>query len=147
VDIPTLPQLIELTEWALIPVGPGKSRALFVTTPARSEWVAKLQDWCGRQGRDVWKVARENGPVVLAHFPAPDPYRENAIRHRIDAFLGDMDLWFGMAKAELAPRIVERVQSLGRLRDSIARARESAPGQPSPDDSLPAGTSNETQSR
>jgi hypothetical protein len=125
-DIPQLVPIIELAGWVLIPLGPGRSRALFAVASGQAAWLAGLQDWCDRQGRDVWRLARDEsrGTVALTHVPAPARYRDNAIRHRIDAFIGEMELWYGSANGELAPRVQERVDFLGKLREDIARARQ-----------------------
>jgi hypothetical protein len=126
-DLPTLPKVLEIAKWALIPLGPGRARALFITAPDKTDWVEQLHGWCHRQGRDISKVVRENNDVRLSCLLAPGRYRDNAIGHRIDAFLGDMDLWFGIPSSELASRMEERIQTLGKLRESIAKARESVP--------------------
>jgi hypothetical protein len=126
-DLPTLPQVLEIAKWALIPLGPGRSRAMFITSLNHAAWVDQLQDWCGRQGRDVWKGIREDGRAVLSRVLAPSRYRDNAIRHRIDAFVGEMDLWFGISSEDLAARLQDRIKTLGKLRESIAKARQSAP--------------------
>lgn len=123
-DLPTLPQVVDLAGWVLIPVGPGRSRALFAASSARAEWVDTLRDWCDRQGRDTWKVTASPDGGVLEHRLAPERYRDNAIRHRLDAFLGEMELWFGDSQNNLAPRLQERIDHLRTLRENIARARQ-----------------------
>jgi hypothetical protein len=122
-DLPDLPGIVELAGWVLIPVGPGRARALFVASPARSEWLTKLQEWCGRQGRDIWKVSREDQRTVLHRIPAPSPFREQAIRRRIDLFIGEMELWHDGPGEDLPGRIQERLEALDKLRADIARAR------------------------
>ena len=127
-DIPDLTRVVELAGWVLIPVGPGRSRAFFAAAPAQTEWVTKLQDWCERQGRDLWKLVPKEGRVELQHCPAPEKYRNNAIRQRIDAFIGEMELWFGSTNGDLAPRVQQRIDDLRKLREAIARARGATKG-------------------
>jgi len=122
-DIPALPRVVALAGWVLIPVGPGRSRAFFAVAPARAEWVAQMQDWCERQGRDVWKLASSGADVTLRHAPAPEKYRSNAIRQRIDSFIGEMELWFGRANGDLAARVQQRIDEMSKLRAEIARAK------------------------
>jgi len=122
-DLPDLPKVIELTGWVLIPIGPGRSRALVAVSPDQTAIVDKLQEWCERLGRDIWKLVRAEGRLVLGHFPAPTPARENAIRHRIDLFLGEMDLWYRDGADGLAARIGERLEHLRTLRENISKAR------------------------
>lgn len=123
-DIPELPKVVELARWVLIPLGPGRNRALFAAAADQAEWITKLQDWCERQGRDLWKLSPATDGIRLVHCPAPDKFRNNAIRHRIDRFLGDMELWFGSANGELATRVQQRIDDLDRLRENIARAKD-----------------------
>jgi hypothetical protein len=122
-DIPHLPQIVEAAGWVLIPLGPGRNRALFACARANAECVIKLQEWCARQGRDCWKVEGQAGNFSLGHLRAPAESRNNAIRHRIDAFLVDMELWFGDVSGELAPRVQQRIDDLRQLRDNITRAK------------------------
>jgi hypothetical protein len=129
-DIPQLVKIVELAGWVLIPIGPGRSRALVAVTPAESGIIEKLQEWCERQGRDVWKLVRGQERTLLTHFPAPNPARENAIRRRIDLFLGEMELWFGDVGDGLGARIGERVEQSRLLRENISKARR-APSPPS----------------
>ena len=121
-DLPELPKVIELAGWVLIPIGPGRSRALVAVAPEQSVVMDKLQEWCERQGRDIWKLVREETRTALKHLPAPKVARENAIRHRVDLFLGEMELWFGES-GQLARRVDERLEHLRTLREKISKAR------------------------
>ncbi len=122
-DIPTLAAVVELAGWVLIPLGPGRSRALFATNAARSELVARLREWCERQGRDRWEVNRSDGLSTLRHCPAPEPARTNAMRRHIDGFIGEIELWFGRSEQDLGSRVQQRVEELAKLRENIERAR------------------------
>lgn len=122
-DIPTLIAVVELAGWVLIPVGPGRSRALFATDASRSDLVARLREWCDRQGRDRWEVGRVDGQPTLRHCPAPEPARTNAMHRQIDAFIGEIELWFGREERDLGPRVQQRVEELEKLRANIERAR------------------------
>jgi hypothetical protein len=121
-DHPQLAKIIELAGWVLIPVGPSRSRALIAVAPEQTLLIEKLQEWCDRLGRDVWKLLRVEGQTALKHFPASKAARENAIRHRVDLFLGEMELWFGDTD-ELPGRVSERIEHLRRLRENILKAR------------------------
>jgi hypothetical protein len=121
-DLPELPKVIELAGWVLIPVGPSRSRALVAVAPDQTVVIDKLQEWCDRFGRDVWKLVRVEGRTALKHFAAPKVARENAIRQRIDLFLGEVELWFGDTD-ELPNRVGERIEHLRALRENISKAR------------------------
>ena len=43
-DLPELPQLLESCGWALIPIGPERSRALFIVSPANTNLVTTLRE-------------------------------------------------------------------------------------------------------
>ena len=122
-DLPDLPKVIELAGWVLIPIGPGRSRALVAVSPDQTSIIDKLREWCDRFGRDTWKLIRPEGRIVLGHSPAPGPARENAIQHRIDLFLGEMDLWYRDCADGLAARLGERLEHLRTLRENISKAR------------------------
>ena len=52
-DLPELPELLTVCQWALIPVGPERSRALFVVDGSRADWIAQLAEWCARDRKSV----------------------------------------------------------------------------------------------
>ena len=125
-DLANLAEVVALAGWALIPVGPGRCRALVVGGPGRPSLVPQLEEWCGRQGRDTWKVIPSNGGAALEHRPAPTGARDAAIRRHIDGFLGEMELWFDGIHEDLPARVQQRVDDMGKLRENIKRARHQA---------------------
>ncbi len=126
-DLPSLSELLDRIAWALIPIGPERSRALFITKAAAGDWVEKLREWTDHQGRNTAVLRADAGTLVLAERPAPANYRDNATARRIDAFLGDMETLFGKADPALAQIIERRLQARRELRQRIERARQSAP--------------------
>jgi hypothetical protein len=125
-DLAALSELLDRIGWALIPIGPERSRALFITSPKSGDWVEKLRDWTDHQGRSTAVLRAESGALVLAGRSAPAQYRDNAIAHRIDGFLGDMETFFGEADPALAQAIEGRLQARRELRQRIESARPSA---------------------
>jgi hypothetical protein len=125
-DLPALPTVLESIGWALIPVGPERSRALFATSPARAEWVAKLCEWCEREGRNFTTAQREGEGYVFTEHAAPARYRENAIGHLIDGFLGDLESYFGTADESLLPVIEQRIRERRKLQQDVARLKGAA---------------------
>ena len=123
-DLPQLAELIELCAWALIPVGPERSKGLFLTNQAKADWVAKLDEWCEREGRNQGRVRLENGALVYAERPAPEKYRNNAVAHCIDGFLGDMEMYFGGADESILNTVGERIRARRQLQESIARSKQ-----------------------
>lgn len=123
-DLPQLGELVELCGWILIPVGPERSKALFLTSRAKADWIVKLDEWCEREGRNQGRVRVENGALVYVERPAPDKYRRNAVAHCIDGFLGDMEMYFGGADESIVDAISERIQSRRRLQESVARSKQ-----------------------
>lgn len=122
-DLPELPQLVGLCGWVLIPIGPERSRGLFVASPANADWVAKMQEWCGREGRNFGQVCQEGNRLYFHDEPAPPHYRANAIAHRIDVFLGNLEVLFGEPDESILPEIQQRLESRKKLQADIARSR------------------------
>lgn len=122
-DLPELPQLVERCGWVLIPIGPERSRGLFVVSQANADWVAKMREWCGREGRNFGQIHREGDRLVSRDQPAPEKYRANAIAHRIDAFLGNIEVLFGEPDESILPEIERRIQTRRKLQADIARSR------------------------
>lgn len=123
-DLPTLAELVELCGWVLIPVGPERSKALVLTSRAKADWIAKLDEWCEREGRNQGRVRVENGTLVYVERPAPDKYRTNAVAHCIDGFLGEMDMYFGGADESIVDAVGERIRARRRLQESVARLKQ-----------------------
>jgi hypothetical protein len=123
-DLPELPQLISQCNWALIPIGPERSKGLFVVSTEKADWIAKMHEWCEREGRNYGELKLEGGPLVIVDHPASDKYRDNAIAHHIDGFLGDMEVYFGGADESILPVIERRMQARRKLREDVARAEQ-----------------------
>jgi len=121
-DLPTLGGLIERCGWALIPIGPERSKALFITSPSRREWVATLKGWCGRDGRNCGALRDEGGRLFIADAPAPAKHRENAIAHRIDHLLGEFESYFGGSDG-LGALVEQRIQARRKLQHDITRSK------------------------
>jgi hypothetical protein len=126
-DLAALPRVLEGIGWALIPVGPDASRALFATNPARANWVTQLREWCEREGRNFITAQRDGQEWVFVEHPAPARYRENAIAHRIDKFLGDFTPYFGAAEESLLPMIEARIRERRKLQEEVTRLKGTAP--------------------
>ena len=123
-DLPELPQLVEQCGWVLIPVGPERGKGLFVASQANAGWIAKMQEWCEREGRNFGQIHREGDKLVLHDQPAPEKYRANAIAHRIDVFLGNVEVLFGEPDESILPEIERRIQSRRKLQEDIARSKQ-----------------------
>jgi hypothetical protein len=126
-DLPELAQLVERCGWVLIPVGPERSRGLFVASQANADWIAKMQEWCEREGRNFGQLRREGGKLVFRDQPAPPNYRANAVAHRIDVFLGNLEVLFGEPDESILPEIERRLQTRRKLQADIARSKQPAP--------------------
>jgi len=123
-DLPELPQLIEQCGWVLVPVGPERSRGLFVASKTNAGWIGKMQEWCEREGRNFGQVLLENDKFVFRDQPAPEEYRANAIAHRIDIFLGNLEVLFGEPDESILPEIERRLQFRRKLQSEIARSKQ-----------------------
>ncbi len=126
-DLSELPQLVEQCGWVLIPVGPERSRGLFVASQANAGWIAKMQEWCEREGRNFGQVRQQQGKLVFQDQPAPPSYRANAIAHRIDVFLGNLEVLFGEPDESILPEIERRIHSRRKLQADIARSKQGLP--------------------
>jgi hypothetical protein len=126
-DLPALPQLLNLTRWALMPVAPDRGHGLFVTAPDHASWVETLREWCERRGRSHCRVALEDGKLALAEANAPDDTRERAAAAQIDLFLGKMDRYFRLADDSLLPRIQQRLEAARRMRYDVEQAKRDNP--------------------
>lgn len=123
-DIPTLPALIEQIGWALIPLGPERSKAIFLTCPARAERVGKLRDWCASHGRNHGVLRREGGALIVTDEPAPEKFRANAMAQRIETFLGTMEGYFGAADPAWLLAIEQRLEARRDLRRRIEQSKQ-----------------------
>jgi len=121
-DLPTLPEILEGIGWALIPIGPERSRAVFITRPTHAALVTKMEEWCEREGRNFATVALNGETLVLREQTAAASFRENAIAHRIDALLGDLESYFGgVEEDQLLPLIQQRIDARRKLRQELSR--------------------------
>lgn len=123
-DLPQLPELVELCGWALIPIGPERSKGLFLASLSKADWIAKLQEWCDREGRNHGAVRVEDGSLIYAERSAPEKYRSNAVAHCIDGFLGDMEMYFGGADESIVEAIGERIRARRQLQENIVRSKQ-----------------------
>lgn len=126
-DLPTLTELIGQCGWMLIPIGPERSRALFITSRQKAEWASTLKLWCDRDGRNTGVVKRVGDGLVIADSPAPERYRENAQAHRIDQLLGEMECYFGGVDEALLEVIRKRIELRAKLQQDIARSKLGGP--------------------
>ena len=126
-DLPALGELIERSGWALIPIGPERSKALFITSQANGEWVSALKSWCARDGRNCGHLRQADGKPVIADSSAPEKNRENAIAHRIDRLLGELETYFGGADESVGALIAKRIQVRRKLQEDIARSKLGGP--------------------
>ena len=127
-DLPTLAELVGLCEWVLIPIGPERSKAVFITCESRSEWVVMLKAWCDRDGRNSGRLREDGGKLFIAETPAPEKNRENAIAHRIDRLLGELETYFGGTDGSVGALLEKRIQARQKLQEDIARSKHSGPG-------------------
>jgi hypothetical protein len=125
-ELPILPQLLNLTRWALMPVAPDRGYGLFVTTPDQAPWVETLREWCERRGRSHWRVTMEDGQLALVEVNAPAEARERAAASQIDLFLGTMDRYCRLADESLLPRIQQRLEAARRMQHDVEQARADA---------------------
>ena len=123
-DLPQLAELVELCRWTLIPIGPERSKGLFLASRIKADWIAKLEEWCEREGRNQGRVRLENGTPIYVEHPAPDKYRNNAVAHCIDGFLGDMEMYFGGADESVLEAVRERIWARRQLQASVARSKQ-----------------------
>jgi hypothetical protein len=123
-DLPELPQLVEQCGWVLIPVGPERSRGLFVASQANAGWILKMQEWCEREGRNFGQIRPEGDTLIFHDQTAPPNCRANAIAHRIDVFLGNLEALFGEPDESILPEIERRIQTRRKLQADIARSRQ-----------------------
>lgn len=127
-DLATLGELVERCRWVLIPVGPDRSKGVFIASKERGEWVTTLKTWCDRDGRNSGILRREAGRLVIADSAAPVKYRENAIAHRVDHLLGELETYFGGVDSDVLAVIQRRIESRQKLQDDIARSRGGSAG-------------------
>jgi len=123
-DLPELQELVEQCQWALIPLGLERSQALFVTSQAKADWIAKLQEWCDHDGRNQGVFRREAGQLWLVEKFAPPAYRRNSIGHHVDAFLSQLEIYFGQVEGSIPATVEERLAIRRELREQVARLNE-----------------------
>src|SRR4030095_11190262 len=90
-DLEALPEILASIGWALVPIGPERGKALILTSPAKADWVANTREWCEREGRNAATLKLAGETLAIEDQPAPEKFRGNAIAHRIDGFLGDLE--------------------------------------------------------
>ena len=83
-----------------------------------------MHEWCDREGRYFGELKLEGGSLTIVDCPASDKYRDNAIAHHIDGFLGDMEVYFGGVDESILPMIERRMQVRRKLREDVARAEQ-----------------------
>lgn len=127
-DLPTLAELLERCEWALIPIGAERSKALFITNADKMEWVTTLKAWCDKDGRNCGALRSDGGKLVVAETSAPEKYRENAMAHRIDRLLGEMECYFGGVDGDALALIQKRIEHREKLQQDIARSKRGGAG-------------------
>jgi hypothetical protein len=123
-DLPELPQLIEQCGWALIPIGPERSKGFFVANAAHAEWIDKMQEWCGREGRNFGQLRRQGDQLIFCDQLAPEKHRNNAIARHIDGFLGGFEVLFGEVDESILPALERRVRARRQLRSEVARSKQ-----------------------
>jgi hypothetical protein len=126
-DLPELPQLVAQCGWVLIPIGPERSRGLLVVSAGQAGWITAMHEWCEREGRNHGELKLEGEALSILDQLASDKFRNNAIAHRIDGFLGDLEVFFGEADESVLPLIEQRMQARRKIRQEVARARQGAP--------------------
>jgi hypothetical protein len=126
-ELPGLPEIVEQIGWALIPIGPARRRALFVTSVAKADWIAQARDWCEREGRNFITAQLQADEWIFVEQQAPTTYRDNAIGHQIDRFLGDFETYFGAPDQSLTSLIEERLEVRRKLQQEVARLKEPPP--------------------
>lgn len=124
-DLEALPEILDRIGWALIPIGPERGKALFITSPAKADLIVQLREWCERGGRNVATLQLAGEFPVLDDRSAPEKPRANAIAHRVDGFLGDLETVFGPIDSALLPVIEERIQARRKLREEIGISKQS----------------------
>lgn len=127
-DLPKLADLLALCGWALIPIGAERSKALFITSAEDGELVTALKTWCDRDGRNTGVLKNEGGKLVIVESSAPDKYRENAVAHRVDRLLGELECYFGGANEAVIEVIRKRIELRAKLQQDIARSKGQLPG-------------------
>ena len=126
-DFPELRELVEQCGWVLIPIGPERSKGLFIVSRAKADWITKLREWCERAGRNQGEVRLEGDALVFDDRAAPKEHRENAIAHHIDSFLSSLDMYFGGAEESILPMIERRLEDRRELRQAIAQSKQAGP--------------------
>jgi hypothetical protein len=120
-DLPELQELVEQCHWALIPLGFERSQALFVTSRAKADWVSKLKEWCDHDGRNHGVFQHQADGLCLIEKFAPASYRRNAIGHHVDAFLSDLEIYFGTVEGSISASVEERISARRQLREKLAK--------------------------
>ena len=126
-ETPGLAELLESCGWVLIPVGPERGKALFVTRPDAANQVANLAGWCERNGRSRGLFTRTPRGVELREQPASDENRARAVARQLDVFLGRYETYFGAPDETLAAAVAERIRARRELQEQISRARGERP--------------------
>lgn len=128
-DSPHLADLLNLCGWALIPIGPERSQALFIVARENALLVAELRNWCERHGRDVGelKIGTSDNQLVIESTPAPEKHRARVMTQHIDEWLGEMEGYFGPAGNDLGAFVQQRVEARRVLREKILQASTTSP--------------------
>lgn len=127
VDSPHLADLLNLCGWALIPIGPERSQALFIVARENALLVAELKNWCERHGRNVGELKSTEGQLQIETTPAPEKHRARVMTQHIDEWLGEMEGYFGPAGNDLGALVQQRVEARRQLRKKILQASTASP--------------------
>lgn len=123
-DSPRLTDLLNLCGWALIPIGPERSQALFIVARENALLVAELRNWCERHGRNMGelKTSSSGNQLVIESTAAPEKHRARVMMQHIDEWLGEMEGYFGPAGNDLGTFVQQRVEARRQLREKILQA-------------------------
>jgi hypothetical protein len=123
-DSPTLAELLEECGWALIPIGAGRSKAIFLVSPRHALLVTELQNWCERHGRNVGTLKRGEAGLIIEDAPAPEKHRGRVIAQHIDIFLGQLETYFGPVEESLGTLVEQRIRTQRQLRERIEHSKQ-----------------------
>ena len=123
-DSPRLAELLEECGWALIPIGPERSKAIFLVSPRHALLVTELQNWCERHGRNVGTLKRSAAGLIIEDAPAPEKHRSRVLAQRIDVFLGELETYFGPVEDSLGTLVGQRIRAQRQLREDIERSKQ-----------------------
>ena len=115
-DLAELPALLAKIGWAIIPVGRNQDQALFISSPARKDYVVLLGEWCHRNGRAFARVSTD-AAAPLTVYPAPDDARRNLLFNEGAEFANRMAL-YGIQGDELVAGMTELIALIKSQREN-----------------------------